>query len=447
MSLPNDGRANGRTAPRSATRFATGGAAVALAFWFGLPLLAQDKDKPAAPPAGGGAAAPATPQGAATGAHAKADEALQKGLAWLVKQQHENGSFGSVQGSPDKAQGEAGMSALALRAIARAPQSVRAQVPGLDQAAEKCAQYLVSLQKEDGGIVNPGMGLTTYRTSISIMALQSLDPKRYADTIAKGRAYLVSGQWSEAHGLDADAAKAQKSPHYGGWGYDKTGTKPDADMSNTHFVLEALKETGLSESDAAWKRAAIFLQRCQNRSESNDLRPEGITIGNDGGFMYDPAEDTGKSTPVVNPDGSKTIPSYASITYAGLMSLLHAHVKKDDPRVKGAWSWITSNYTLDENRGLGSRANPGAGKQGLYYYYHTFAKALSAWGEAEITDAGGAKHRWADELVARLHEVQKPEGFWKNDEKRWWEDDPTLCTAYSLLAVEIAYPWITGAPK
>ncbi len=43
--------------------------------------------------------------------------------------------------------------------------------------------------------------------------------------------------------------------------------------------------------------------------------------------------------------------------------------------------------------------------------------------------------------------MQKPEGFWKNDEKRWWEDDPTLCTAYSLLAVEIAYPWITGAPK
>jgi squalene-hopene/tetraprenyl-beta-curcumene cyclase len=147
------------------------------------------------------------------------------------------------------------------------------------------------------------------------------------------------------------------------------------------------------------------------------------------------------------PDGTFEIPSYASITYAGLMSLLHANLKKDDPRVKGAYGWIEKNYTLEENRGLGGRANPQGAKQGLYYYYHTFAKALAAWGEPEIKAADGTKHRWADELVTRLGELQKPEGFWVNEVKRWWEDDPTLCTVYALVAIDTAYPYLEGAEK
>jgi hypothetical protein len=34
-----------------------------------------------------------------------------------------------------------------------------------------------------------------------------------------------------------------------------------------------------------------------------------------------------------------------------------------------------------------------------------------------------------------------------NEVKRWWENDPTLCTCYSLLALDIAYPRLEGAPK
>ena len=40
-------------------------------------------------------------------------------------------------------------------------------------------------------------------------------------------------------------------------------------------------------------------------------------------------------------------------------------MKKDDPRVKAAMGWIEKNYTLEENRGLGGRANPQGSKQGL----------------------------------------------------------------------------------
>jgi squalene-hopene/tetraprenyl-beta-curcumene cyclase len=37
-------------------------------------------------------------------------------------------------------------------------------------------------------------------------------------------------------------------------------------------------------------------------------------------------------------------------------------------------------------------------KEGLYYYYHVFARALKTWGEETITDAKNLPHHWRAEL-------------------------------------------------
>src|SRR5262249_37794256 len=125
----------------------------------------------------------------------------------------------------------------------------------------------------------------------------------------------------------------------------------------------------------------------------------------------------------------------------------YANLKKEDGRVKAARTWIEKNYTLQENRGLGPRASPGS-KQGLYYYFHTFAKALNAWDDGTVTASDGVEHRWADDLANRLFELQRPDGAWANDTKRWWEDDPVLCSCYALLALDTAYhPWIDGGER
>ena len=63
------------------------------------------------------------------------------------------------------------------------------------------------------------------------------------------------------------------------------------------------------------------------------------------------------------------------MTYAGLKSFLYAGLKKDDMRVKAAMDWIKRHYDLTEN--------PGVGKQGLFYYYHVFAKALAVYGDGD----------------------------------------------------------------
>ena len=75
------------------------------------------------------------------------------------------------------------------------------------------------------------------------------------------------------------------------------------------------------------------------------------------------------------------------MTYAGLKSMIYAGLDRDDPRVKAALTYITQHYTLDEN--------PGLGQQGLYYYYHTFAKTMAVLGEPTLIDAAGVVPRLA----------------------------------------------------
>ena len=95
-------------------------------------------------------------------------------------------------------------------------------------------------------------------------------------------------------------------------------------------------------------------------------------------------------------------------------------------------TYITQHYTLDEN--------PGLGQQGLYYYYHTFAKTMSVLGEPKLTDAAGVAHDWRAELVAALAKRQQPEGSWVNPADRFMEGDPNLVTAYALLALAYTRP-------
>jgi squalene-hopene/tetraprenyl-beta-curcumene cyclase len=115
------------------------------------------------------------------------------------------------------------------------------------------------------------------------------------------------------------------------------------------------------------------------------------------------------------------------MTYAGLKSMLYAGVKADDQRVQAALGWLRKHYTFDEN--------PNMGEAGLYYYYHTLAKALDAVGEEKFTDAAGKEHDWKAELTAAIAQRQQADGSWVNATSRWMEGDANLVTAYALLAL------------
>ena len=288
-------------------------------------------------------------------------------------------------------------------------------VPADDPSVARGLNFLKSLVRDDGGIYHPQTQHRNYETSISVLALSAANKDGQHDNIIrKAENFLRGLQWDE------DEEQKPEDPGYGGAGYGKH-QRPD--LSNTQFLLEALKTAGVKADDPAMQKALTFVARCQNLETEHNNTPFAAKI-DDGGFYYTPAAG-GTSQAGVDANGG--LRSYASMTYAGLKSMIYAGVKKDDPRVKAALTWITKHYSL--------RDNPGMGKQGLYYYYHTFAKTLSVLGLDELKDADGKSHDWRAELVATLAKQQKANGSWINEADRWYEGDPNLVTAYGLLAL------------
>jgi squalene-hopene/tetraprenyl-beta-curcumene cyclase len=261
-----------------------------------------------------------------------------------------------------------------------------------------------------------------YTAAIAMLAFQAAadrGSRDYDDRIRAGQGFLKRMQWDETEGKTSD------DPFYGGAGYGGKNNRPD--LSNTSFLVEALRDTGLPADDPALRRALVFVSRCQNlKSEFND-QPWADKV-NDGGFIYTAAN--GGSSMAGPADANGGLRSYAGMTYAGLKSMIHAGLTPEDPRVRAALEFIRKNYTLDEN--------PGLGQAGLYYYYQTFAKAMALLGEPTLTDAGGVTHDWRADLVAALAKRQNPDGSWVNPADRFMEGDPNLVTSYALLALAAA---------
>jgi len=77
------------------------------------------------------------------------------------------------------------------------------------------------------------------------------------------------------------------------------------------------------------------------------------------------------------------------------------------------------------------------------------AKTLHAYGQETITDSLQQSYKWRFELANQLLKAQHADGYWINENGRWWENNPVLVTAYSLLALQEAagLPETTTIPK
>lgn len=318
---------------------------------------------------------------------------IDQGLLWLKSQQDKEGSY----------MHHPGVTALVATAFMRSP---RHYAEGDGPYVRDAIKYILSMAKPDGSIYDND--LPNYNTSVCVMALLETKNPAYKEIIQRAQNFIMDLQMDETEGY------TPSDKMYGGIGY---GHDLRPDISNLQFSLQALKASGVPDDAAVWEKAIKFIERCQNRSESND-QP---WAGNDGGFVYYPGYSMAGGTK-----------SYGTMTYAGILSFIYANVDKNDDRVQAAVQWIKDNYTLDQN--------PPIGAQGLYYYYHTMAKALSIYGEPIITDSKGVQHNWYEELARKILSLQKAEGYWINEEDRWMEATPLLTTAYAILALSIGYP-------
>jgi len=328
-------------------------------------------------------------------------QAIAKASAFLGKQQDEHGGFKADLGPA--------VTGLAVTAL------VRSGTPADDPVVKKALDHLLTFRQPDGGIYAPGSPVANYETSIAMLALAACNAEgRLAEEIDGAKTFVKKLQWDEGEG------KNEADPAYGGAGY---GRKSRPDLSNTAFMIEALRTVGDSESDPAIQRALAFVSRTQNLPGPHNPLPF-PEKNPDGGFYYTPAAG-GESQAGTTANGG--LRSYASMTYAGLKSMIFAGLKPDDPRVKAATEWLEKHYTFEEN--------PGMGQAGLYYFYHTASKTLGVLGQDTFTDAAGEAHDWRDELTTAIVSRQREDGSWANANERWLEGEPVLVTSYALLAL------------
>jgi squalene-hopene/tetraprenyl-beta-curcumene cyclase len=288
---------------------------------------------------------------------------------------------------------------------------------GEDQVVKKALEYIERNVKKNGGIY--AEGLANYSTCVSLIALKEANTGGKYDKIIADAAKFLKG----LQNLDDE-----KDAQFGGVGYDGKG-RPD--LSNAHFFVEAMIAAGVPKDDPALRDAIIFLTRCQNLPGEVQKLPWATkaSAADKGGFVYNPLDDKSKKKSArVTPEGG--LRSEGGMTYAGLKSFLYAGVGKDDVRVKAALAWVRQHYTLE--------SNPGQGEAGLYYYYHTFAKAMSALGQDTFEDAKETKHDWRQELYDTLKAKQAADGSWTNKTPGFGEGTPELATAFAILSLSYA---------
>ena len=331
---------------------------------------------------------------------------LDKAYAALAARQNADGSFAPKLGGP----GVTALTAAALLKSGRKPD---------DPVVAKALKYLEGRVKPDGGVYD--QRLANYTTCLAILAFQEANAGgRYDGVIANAVKFVK--------GIQQGAGLTPDDPAFGGVGYDARRGRPD--LSNTQFFVEALLAAGVPKDDPAVRGAVAFVGRSQNLPGEFNTLGFAKKAGEDdrGGFVYSPTQPDAKE----KQSATGGLRSEGGMTYAGLKTFLYAGVAKDDARVTAARDWIGRHYSLDQN--------PGMGTAGLFYYYHTFAKALDALGEREVTDAKGVKHDWRAELVAELKKRQKPDGTWGNDNAAFMETSPELATAFAVLALSYCIP-------
>jgi squalene-hopene/tetraprenyl-beta-curcumene cyclase len=179
-------------------------------------------------------------------------KAVDRAIDYLkTKGQASDGSY-SKQAGP-------GVTAIVTTALLR-----HGRTPN-DPVVAKGLKYLEGFVQPDGGISLKDSAVRNYETSLGLVCLAAANRDgRYDKPIKNAETFLKKIQWTEAQGQDPS------SVNYGGAGYGKH-RRPD--LSNTQFLIDALKAAGANADDEAMKKALVFVSRCQNLESEHNTTP------------------------------------------------------------------------------------------------------------------------------------------------------------------------------
>ncbi len=344
------------------------------------------------------------------GREGETERALRRGAEFLwSKQARDGGWHSSTYGLLRSGQSLTG---FALGALLEIPRHVYSPQPArIDRALE----FLRSHLDEEGAVGRSDPLLPdypNYATSLALRAWVRLAPPDSAQVVSAMSKYLLGQQFIEQNGWTPD------HPAYGAWGMGgdrRTPPEPGhVDISMTRHVLQALSAAGVAVTDAAFRKARVYIERCHNY-------PAGDGSVLDGGFYF--------STVVLdaNKAGERGdgIRSYGTATADGILSLLALGIRPSDQRVVAARRWLEANHVPDGAAGFKQEIHE-RWIRGLWFYY-----AASA---SQALNMLGAGDRLGP-LAEALAEEQQEEGSWSNPENLVKENDPLIATPFAVRAL------------
>jgi len=380
------------------------------------------------------------------------DGALAAASRFLIEHQDADGAwrsdtYGVFKDGPS-------LTPLVLETLLGLPRTEK-----LDAAWGKGAAYLARLVREDGTIDEGPRGLS-YPVYTAVFSALALSRPQMAELGDPGDFRHARDAWLHflrQRQLTEELGWQPADKQYGGWGYStQFPGKPrsgepmlpltESNLSATTFALEALQTAGCSPDDPAFRKARIFVERCQNFSD--DVNQQDAAF-DDGGFFFiydDPVRNKAGSAGK-DPNGRERFFSYGSTTADGLRDLLACGLSPDHPRVKAAWTWLEANFDLSFHPG---RYAPDRemNRPAVYFYYSlSLAKALRSFNSkkegSELRSRGsriGGQEsgvEWSDKLVQALVKRQLPDGSWINAAVAVREDDPVVATCFATQALII----------
>lgn len=368
---------------------------------------------------------PSTPDGPT----AATDTALSRGRQYLQSAQSRDGAwrsdkYSSFRDGPSLTP----LVLLALEGGRSSSETNTAFTRGID--------YLVGLVRPDGTIDTGQFGLSypVYSGALATRVLSRPGMERHHIARDAWLADLKSRQLDESLGWSLENVA------YGGWGYcHSIPKKPkpgefmpqllESNLSATVFALDALRAAGVPPDDPAYRKALVFVRRCQNFADDPEHTDAKF---DDGGFHFiyeDPARN--KPGPAGRDrHGRQRFRSYGSTTADGYRALKHCGLGEEEPRVRAALSWLRSHVAGAGH--VGDYPPERAGDRSALDFYFAWSMAQA------LPDMPSELARpWAVGLVTGLCDRQHPDGYWCNPSKAVREDDPLLATALVVTTLQL----------
>jgi squalene-hopene/tetraprenyl-beta-curcumene cyclase len=362
------------------------------------------------------------------------DQALSAAARFLLDRQSADGGWHSDVYGPFK-EGPC-LTPLVLRTLVALPAS-----KDLEDRYRKGAAYLASQVGADGTIDAGQYGLNypVYTSAGAAEILSQPCNARHRKARDAWLAYLRQRQLTEDLGWQPD------DKPYGGWGYSpRLPRKPgpgeplppltESNLSATLFALEALHAADVKSDDAAFRKALIFVRRCQNYRDDPQQREAAF---DDGGFFFIYDDPVRNKAGVAGKDrsGRERYFSYGSMTADGLRALLLCGRPADDLRVVAARVWLEANFRSDRQPGKYAEDRE-PNRDAVYYYY--------CCSVAQALPRASSKLRWAEALGGDLMQRQRKDGSWVNPLVPQREDDPLVATSLAGLALARCRESLTG---